>query len=42
VRLLVQLLYIYGWYAAIVIVAGLVLVLATWLVFSAMRLWKKQ
>lgn len=41
-RLLVQVLYVYGWYAAMVIVAGLALVLATWLIQTAIRLWKKQ
>lgn len=41
-RLLVQAVYLYGWYAAMVIVAGLALVLATWLIDSAMRLWKKH
>jgi hypothetical protein len=40
--LLWQVFYIYGWYAATVLVAGFVLVLATWLIQSAMRLWRKQ
>jgi hypothetical protein len=42
VRLLAHALYVYGLYAAMVIVTGLVLVLLTWLIHSAMRLWKKQ
>lgn len=41
-RLLVQAVYLYGWYAVMVIVAGLALVLATWLIHSAMRWWKKH
>jgi hypothetical protein len=42
VRLLAEVLYVYGWYAATVVVAGLVLVLITWAIHSAMRLWRKQ
>jgi hypothetical protein len=42
VGLLVEALHLYGWYAAAVIVLGLVLVLATWLIHSAKRWWKKQ
>jgi hypothetical protein len=42
VGLLVHALYLYGWYAAAVIALGLVLVLATWLIHSAIRWWKKQ
>ena len=42
VGLLGQALYLYGWYAAAVIGLGLGLVLATWLIHSAIRWWKKQ
>jgi len=42
VALVVRVLYVYGWYAGTVIAAGFVLVLATWLVHSALRLRRKR